>query len=40
MAVNLSRKFVILSTGFGKIFGKTAGYFIYFFGIFGIVVTI
>jgi len=40
MVVNLSRKFVVLLTGFGKIFGKTAGYFICFFGIFGIVVTI
>jgi hypothetical protein len=31
--VYLSRKFVVLLTGFRKIFGKTAGYFICFFGI-------
>ena len=38
--VYLSRKFVVLLTGFRKIFGKTAGYYICFFGIFGILVTI
>ena len=38
--VNLSRKFDALLTGFGKILGKTAGYFICFLGKFGILVTI